>query len=287
MAEINIYLKLMKEYIEYWDEVIREWSKGDGTTKSIPQTERIWFNNTNTNLIPEYMPEPYGGNPNKCSAVVVNYNPGASITVKKDEYCHISQVAIKGSMPDIMGQNYSKIALKFPWLNSSEQRPGFMNDDRLNPTIKWLKNRAQWVESLIDKTSDSEEKLIPFFIDICGWHSKNWKGVKFKSNKSHDATPLVEYLKNRILPVLMYAIPRSQLGVGLCVGKQFADVILPILGFKAITESFQPKEEKRRFFQAFEKDGVKILCTWSWASNKRPSDAYLTFEKELISKLRT
>ena len=47
----------------------------------------------------------------------------------------------------------------------------------------------EWVDSLIGQTSDSDQTLKPFFIDICGWHSKNWKGVQFESN-----TPLVEYL---------------------------------------------------------------------------------------------
>ena len=277
----------MKEFIEYWDEVISQWAKGDGSVKSVPESERVWFDRTNTNLISEYMPEPYGGNLDKCSAVVINYNPGGSDTVSKDAYCHISQVAVDGSMPDIMGKSYSEIALEFPWLNPTDQRPDFMNDKRLQPTIKWLQNRKEWVDSLLGNASDSNQTLMPFFIDICGWHSKNWKGVRFKSNRSYDATPLVDYLKNHILPVLMYAIPKSQLGIGLCVGKQFADVILPVLGFKPMMEPVQPITEKHRYFQAFEQDGVKILCTWSWASNRRPSDIYLPYEKELISKLTT
>ena len=93
----------MKEFIEYWDEVIRQWAKGDGSVKSVPESERVWFENTKTNLISEYMPEPYGGNPDKCSAVVINYNPGGSDTVSNDAYCHISQVAVQGSMPEVRG----------------------------------------------------------------------------------------------------------------------------------------------------------------------------------------
>lgn len=277
----------MKEFIEYWDDVIRHWAQGDGSEeKSILKTERVWFDKTNINLIPQYMPEPYGGNPDKCSAVVLNYNPGGSDTEAPDAYCHISQVSVKGSMPEVMGKRYSGIALDFPWLNAEDQRPAFMNDERLKPTIDWLRNRTEWVDSLLGKTSGSEQGLKPFFIDLCGWHSKNWKGVRFKSTKRYDATPLADYLKEHILPVLMYAIPKSELGVGLCVGKEFADVILPLLGFKATSEPIQPNSEKRRYFQPFELDGVKILCTWSWGANKRPSDEYLSYEKELISNLK-
>lgn len=76
----------MKKFIEYWDEVIRQWANGDGSLESVPETERLWFDKTNTNLIPEYMPEPYWGNPDKCSAVVLNYNPGGSETANKDAY---------------------------------------------------------------------------------------------------------------------------------------------------------------------------------------------------------
>lgn len=276
----------MKEFIEYWDKVIRQWAKGNGSKDSVIKTEKVWFENTKTNLISQYMPEPYGGNPDKCSAVVLNYNPGGSDTEYPNAYCHISQVNVKDSMPEVMGKRYSEIALDFPWLKPEDQRPAFMNDDRLNRTIDWIENRTKWVDSLLGKSSGSKQGLNPFFIDICAWHSKNWKSVKFKSNSRYNATPLVDYLKKYILPVLMYAIPKSELGVGLCVGKQFADVILPILGFKAITEPIRPNPEKRRYFQAFELDGVKILCTWSWGSNKRPSDEYLIAEKELISKIK-
>lgn len=272
----------MKEFIEHWDEVIRKWANGDGLENQIPNSERAWFDNTKTNLIPEYMPEPYGGNPDKCSAVVINYNPGGSDTVDKDTYCHISQVKIEGSMPNIMSPCYSKIALDFPWFNKEDERPSFMNDDRLKRTRQWLENRKKWVDSLIDNLGGSDKTLKPFFIDICGWHSKNWKGVKFNTD-----SPLVDYLKKHILPVLTYSIPKSRLGIGLCVGRQFADVILPLLGFKAIMGPIQPIEGKHRYFQAFEKDGVKILCTWSWGSNRCPSDEYVAYEKELISKLRT
>ena len=277
----------MKDFIEYWDDVIRQWSKTEGSVEDIHESERVWFNKTKTNLISEYMPEPYWGNPDKCSAVVLNYNPGGSETVCKDAYCHISEVAVKGTMPEVMCKSFSDIALDFPWLNPAYQHYAFMQDDRLNPTINWLKNRTEWVDSLLGKTPESGNNLKPFFIEICGWHSKNWKGVRFKSNRRYDATPLVDYLKKHILPVLMYAIPKSELGVGLCVGKQFADVILPIIGFKAIMEPNQPKVDIHRYFQVFERDGIKILCTWSWASNKRPSDEYLPFEKALISKLKT
>lgn len=277
----------MKTFIDYWDEVIREWTKGDGSVKDVPQTERVWFDKTKTNLISEYMPEPYIGDPENCSAVVINYNPGGDDIAKKDAYCHISQVAVEGSMPNIMGNRYRELALDLPWLKPSEQRPAFINE-RMQPTINWLENRKKWVDELLDQASDSEKAKMPFFIDICGWHSKNWKGVRFKSNSRYDATPLIDYLKQHILPVLMYAIPKSQLGIGLCVGKQFAEVILPALGFKAITDPEQPKPEKHRYFQAFENKGVKILCTWSWGSNKCPAEKeYKKDEKDLILRIRT
>lgn len=270
----------MKEFIEYWDEVIREWAQGDSSKDKIKCSEKVWFEKTETNLISKYMPEPYGGNPDKCSAVVINYNPGGSDIIDENAYGHISQVKIEGSMPNIMSPCYSKITLDFPWFNKEDERPSFMNDQRLKRTRQWLENRKKWVDSLMDNLVGSNEKLNPFFIDICGWHSKNWKRVKFKAD-----SPLVDYLKKYILPVLIYTIPKSQLGIGLCVGKQFAEVILPLLGFKAVISPIKPIESKHRYFQTFDKDGVKILCTWSWGSNRRPSDKFLPFEKEMISKL--
>ena len=274
----------MKDYIEYWDEVISLWSQGQGDIKSIPENEKCWFVE-GTNLHSNLMPEPYWGDPGRCSAVLLNYNPGGPKGIPPiEDNCHINHVKDPvdiSKMSGAMFKKYSDVAKRFPWKDKNSEY-AFVTSEKQKASKNWMLRRNKWICSLVGETN-----LPPFFMEICGWHSYNWKGVRFKSNSRYDAKPLMDYLKKHILPVLMYAIPKSQLGIGLCVGKQFADVILPVLGFKAIMEPVKPITDKHRYFQAFEQDGVKILCTWSWASNNHPSDEYLAYEKELISKLTT
>lgn len=58
----------LNQFINYWDKVISDWFKG------IIDTEQSAYGHL---VNKDYMPEPYIGNPMKCSFVVVNYNAGA------------------------------------------------------------------------------------------------------------------------------------------------------------------------------------------------------------------
>ena len=76
---------LQKDFIEYWDEVVRQWLINDAdcsfTGVAEDQCQIIQAingtigKNANYTLNTKHMPEPYWGDPLKCSIVLLDYNP--------------------------------------------------------------------------------------------------------------------------------------------------------------------------------------------------------------------
>ena len=89
----NSYLET--SFIDYWDEVVRQWL--DHNSKDELFTEYAEEQHTVINAINEncknsdiyklntmHMPEPYWGNPLNCSIVLLDYNPAGG----PDPNCH-------------------------------------------------------------------------------------------------------------------------------------------------------------------------------------------------------
>ena len=96
---------LQRDFIDYWDNVIKAWfkcanfesldpDKINGLTcqkekEAIDEQKNVIeaINNKNSNkdykLITMHMPEPYWGNPNNCSIVLLDYNPAGSWRVSR------------------------------------------------------------------------------------------------------------------------------------------------------------------------------------------------------------
>lgn len=94
------------KYLEYWDEAIRQWA--DSPVPAFMESEKYWLEPTVAKrakrsvaeaigLQPELLPNPYWGNPERCSAVILNYNPGGSSLsgdeLRKDHchHCHVNE----------------------------------------------------------------------------------------------------------------------------------------------------------------------------------------------------
>lgn len=273
----------MNEYVKYWDDVIRRWADDDGV---VPESEECWFVHGST-LHRELMPEPYWGNPDKCSAVLLNYNPGGPDgTPLPDDNCHINNIrnAVAMKMSGAMYVCYSRIALEFPWLDKTD-RGDFTSMPNHLLTKRWMCQRNGWITRL----ANSDKR--PFFLDLCGWHSKNWL--------LSDYTPEIRsYISNNILPVLSEAIRISDLGIGLSIGKQLGDVVLHELGFSDVTAEFgfriedsargwRPIPEVNRWYRVYRSaDGLHVINTWSVGSNRQPGGRFHKYENGLIDKIR-
>lgn len=272
-----------KEYLRYWDDVIRQWA-GTGL---VPDSERCWFD-AGLPLHASLMPEPYWGDPDNCSVVLLNYNPGGPDGAPSpDDNCHIDNVRNGETtrMSGAMASCYSALATSFPWLDTGK-RNDFTTFPTHDATRRWMRRRADWVARI----AGNDRR--PFLLDLCGWHSKNWRLREY--------TPgIMEYVKTHVMPVLRSSILGSDLGVGLCVGKQFSDVVLPQMGFADFTselgfpvgklsEGWQPDSETSRWYRVYRSgDGVYVVNTWSVGSNGSPDARFREYELQIINKIKS
>ncbi len=214
----------------------------------------------------EAFPEPYYGNPYDSLAVIININPGGAVA----------------SAPPLT-EKYSSYAQGFPYLNGGGCLKG----------QKWWVSRHKWMqrlEKMYNGTTAVSPKM-PFALEICPWHSKNWKGMKL-TNK------VKEYIQERVLEPATEAIKHSQLGFGLCVSKQVYNYLLGCGAKVEIDEnvwtptsiSNWPKSTKgnntKREYSLLSYDGAYFLCTWAPGGNHVPSHMFEPIEKFIIDDIR-
>lgn len=188
-------MDISKDFIDYWDDVINIWlgkkdkipneyttvTKNDEESKldvEIEKEQAEWFNVTDK-LRPIHIPEPYWGNPCNCSIVIVNYNPGGGTEMNPHTYRGKGDSYPVDTMVKYVNENkYSQLAKDCPILKNEPS--WFCSYEGW----KWWDNKKQWIqhleESILQEKDDSQDARVslPFCIDICAWHSRQWKNNK-------------------------------------------------------------------------------------------------------------
>lgn len=213
--------KSLKYYTDYWDDVVKCWLGG-----TIAPQQQLFLNEKWLKLSPLDIPEPYWGDPENCSMVIANYNPGGGGYRSRHTYrecaccpeSFINQVKQKG---------YYQVAKDFPIIDE----PGLPYDP-LKSVVCWWKEyggRKWWLkvmkwiqENIPEAFQEDSQKFLkkPFAIEFCGWHSVGWPAsscVKLYK-KSKDLKSAIK--KTFIMP-LVDAVHNSDMQLGICVGSQF------------------------------------------------------------------
>lgn len=227
----------------------------------------------------KYRPEPYLGDPYNCSIVMLNLNPGFGGECG-DKPLHWKDGIL---VTDKICQDYYSYAKEFSYIKN--------NDNRHEGAKKWWKPRKVWLDNFVEKTTNIKTTLAPFAIELCPWHSKSWKDLKYKED---------EYLKNYILTYVItpaiIAAKNAQIKFPICIGKSF-EIILPLLGFEIKKYWNQDSGLKnwptskgrkmQRTYQLFKNNKNEyILNIWAPGSNKTPSQSFSDVEKFIISKIK-
>jgi hypothetical protein len=263
--------KTCQNFINYWDNEIRTWHSQGG---KITSNESFW-NGIVPNLQDKLMPEPYWGNPEECSVVMLNYNPGGSKgEPSPKDPCHFNQCNNPLTMAGAMWQQYSKTALTFPWLD--KQLTGFCAQSYHQATAKWMRKHTEWAYRVCNITTPIDAQPRPFFFDLCAWHSYNWKG---------NISKLPANVISQLGALIFAAIGHSTKNLGLCVGVGFT-AILPQLGYKDDTPQvtgqnpYQPiNNRKYRCYR--HENGTRIICTWTQGSNRCPAAKFAKYEQKI------
>ena len=239
---------LLDDYIDYWDNVIKAWFQSadangisdsaiknlsDPDQKNAIEEQKVIIESINTKrkvrgsstwLNVNHMPEPYWGNPKDCSIVILDFNPGGGSDINKwtsiECFKNCNCKACKESLTDYVYNNsYSDLALSFPLI---ENAPKDLNDNDISwirnyGGCKWWQEKKDWLVELVEYQGIKTDKK-PFAMELCGWHSENWGGLKLKNNNK-----LKSIVEDRVVEPLLNAIQMSQVNFAISLGKPFDD----------------------------------------------------------------
>lgn len=273
--------KTLNDFFIYWDGVIASWLEEkfafeqqlsqDASKQEleIQKQEQIlgqeWLN-----LSRNHMPEPYWGNPEKCSIVIANYNPGGG--ADRNRHVHFKCADWEHTfINEVKKSKYSDVASGFPIIDESnpndlESAPEWWED---YGGSNWWLNKKKWLEEYIIPAFENAEnikKKKPFAIEFCGWHSVSWpSGACAKIYKNEVLKPVIDKC---FIDVLIDAIKQSESKLGVCVGAQFYHMFIS----KGMTPiSYKNTDSPKYDLHLFEINNAKILSIWGAGYNRFPN----------------
>ena len=265
------------DFYKEWDDVISAWLKCKDPFDE--QKNPLQDLNDGT-LSLQHLPEPYYGDMDNPSIVIINLNPGTGLC----EQCHLRKnkpgiLVNDVKVNDVKGDSYSKMAKVFPIDRKSK------NVHMPQESINWWESRLKWINHILEIRKNMgisiDDNKKPFAIELVPLHSKSFKVSK-----------AAEYVKNKYLAVLdaiEHAITKSDAQMGLAIGKPIYDTLTDTqFGYTDIPlkQNKQPNSNIKRYYRVLEKkNGPKILCTWSSGSNKAPAeDPFWGHEENIINE---
>lgn len=281
----------MEKYLEHWNKVLEEWV----TTGAVPSSEAYWQPQIEKiGLFPELMPEPYIGDPYNCSVVIMNYNPGAfnhqidtedGLKKYHSDPVHHSRLSDPESMVYHYVHNYRERVAAGGYLGRGVD-PMYDTSGLSKGGKDWWNKRLDWFKDLVPQSCK-----LPFAFELCGWHSHEWKNLKFTPD-------LLAELKGLLAPAIEEAIKNSDLGIGLCVGAQWSWAVLPAFGYKDVTSEVMGLKDYKRGWKPLggtrsycimrNDNGTYILNTWKsgFGNMDVPKPEFRPVEKDIIEKIK-
>lgn len=247
----------MDWYLDYWDDVIRQWFDGH-----IEESQQVFLDNKLLGVNPMHMPEPYWGDPNRCSIVIANYNPGGGINRDRHTYrdCACCPESFINQVKKI---GYYNVVKNFPLILEPSSSCWW----RDYGGSRWWKNKMQWIGDIERAIPNYVHNNLhsPFAIEFCGWHSPNWPAngcstFYKKGGLTHKAS---QYF----MEALTDSVYNSDAPFGICIGKQFFD-LFTFMGIKHIDQSKNSQPTYNLHF--FKSNGVLLLVLWGVGRNRYP-----------------
>lgn len=274
----------MEEFFKYWQGVFDYWVEHG----KAPQSEKELWDFDKVKLVEELMPTPYFGDPAKCSVVLLNYNPNGGKPESKEEFlkdtAHHANLDKPGYMSHHYARNYREMVASGGYV--ADDSDPMYNTTGLHPKGKeWWGKRVKWLKELASSTKR------PFVLELCGWHSKQWPAMSYKSKLST--------LRERFASVIEEAVKNSDLGIGICVGAKWGEILVGF-GYKDVTgkvmslddyeRGWKPRDDDWRNYRIFRNDnGTYIINTWkSKGFNMMDVPAAIKFrqtEEDIIKKI--
>lgn len=271
----------METFTRYWDEVIQDWFCG------IIDTEQQHYGEL---VNPNYLPEPYIGNPRQCSFVIVNYNAGGGDNrdpmIYKD--CAGCPKNTESLISYVKRRSYSEVMTSFPYLLTEDElaKRGLKGIENYCG-YKWWQAKIDWINHVakVANVPTIDDGLMPFAIELCAWHSKSWSDTEVLLKNDN----LKSVLKRYVVDVVIQTVILSEAHFAYFIGKKHIPV-LKALGFLQIggdAENSIGKKGNNRFFAIFAHKfyGTRVVVTWTLGNNRHPGKSYYEKESSIIQRM--
>lgn len=248
---------IFPEYINVWDSLIQKWMKSPCVLHPLLEDGLSCY----------HLPEPYYGDMNNCSIVIVNLNPGAGQCYQ----CWYNQNTSETAVYEVKKSGYSDYAKGFPLLSGAGGGTA---------SSKWWESRKKWMERIL-KCMGVKTYNKPFAIELCPLHSAEFK--------ISNPTAYVKKMKSfnpdlDVVEAIKWAVNHSDAKLGLAIGKSIYNLLLDNGFIDTTKASSYPKPSIHREYRLVENNGVRIMCTWTQGGNTAPASAWRDFESDFIKK---
>lgn len=271
------------DYIKTWDQIILDWFDGRIHNSQIGYEGLIDIN---------YMPEPYLGDIDNCSFVIVNLNPGPG-------QCHscASKKNVKNTLIyKVFCSSYSTVIKSFPYLKDG--KPLGLDNWEKSPGRKWWRSKERWIMHILESLPEIFEvskKDMPFAMELLGWHSDKWPS-RLNKEFMNDGIRSTTF-KNDVLDPLYEAIDKSTYKFAFCIGKPIGDIIASYKDYKPLTLPFgwHQKDDgyivnsdstSRNYRVLADCNNHFIINTWAQGCNTYPASCYEVIEQQIINFLK-
>lgn len=169
--------KLVQKWLNDWDVSIKNWAHNGKALNGLlsPFAGLV----SSSKLSADYLPEPYYGNPDNCSAVVLNINPGSSSPNEWEKlWAHNAcpKCRLIYDFVNSFSSTYSAYQNKYSPFIAQNWVPGVQ---------WWNNNRNGFINRIVSLYNDHHKGTskntgnTPFAIELCPLHSNDVTGINF------------------------------------------------------------------------------------------------------------
>lgn len=256
----------MDWFLDYWDDVIRQWLDGH-----IEDRQQTFLNKEMLHLNNMHMPEPYWGDPNRCSIVIANYNPGGGADRSRHTYRECAWCP-DSFINQVKKQGYSKVALEFPIIDDADNEDKTFCWWKEYGGRKWWLNKMKWLDEIGEEIPNYKESAKkPFALEFCGWHSTSWPANACSSLYVEET--IWTLINCCFIKPLVDVVHNSDTHFGLCVGSQFFHLFNKIeengRGIKRTDTEIYGKDAPCHI-HLYQISGEHIIVMWGKGRNRYP-----------------
>jgi hypothetical protein len=212
---------IIQDYYKYCDDLVKDWINNNA---NLTVDDPFLHNSGILSGKPYFdiMPEPFLGNPDNCSIVMINLNPGYTI----GDDVKLSRQNTNNRFTNGNLKGYSDFAKLFPYLSNPAIHPAGAD---------WWKGRKEYLDRLVHAYTGKNTTRFPFAMELCPWHSNKWEEAKVKMG----STVYYRMIHRAVIPAI-YAAGKSEAKIAVVIGKAAIPVIEKA-GFKLI-QSWGPEK---------------------------------------------